>query len=190
MNEFHDLETILNIPDPQKRFQELKALAGDLGALVGLNKVHRSGEYNEQQLVVAIYDAILSQQNDNKRNTRFLLLFSVGGILALFLVFFLPRAAMNYFRVIYAKNNPRQKAYKGVDDKGKVVRDENDQPVLFHDMEGPYDEYYDDGQLHFEYIYHNGKVLQQKEFSREGRLISYIKYDAEGNPILMNFSER
>lgn len=180
-----DIEKILSVSDSDVRRRKLRDAAAELGVLEDLIK-RTAGQYDEQQLVVAVFDGMIARQRDKVKNRRFIIFTSVGFAAAIFFVVFLPRAAVRYIRFIKAKSENRSKAYKGFDEKGKLVEDEKGQPVLFHDMEGYYDEYYDDGTLRFEYLYSGGKIVEQKEYDRRGQLITHFVYDAEGKPFLVD----
>lgn len=172
----------MEIPDKHLRTAKLSQLADELGMLPK-NKPSTE-EFNEQQLVLAIYDGFVRIEERARRNKRFLIFAGVGAILLVIILATVPRAAIRYFRYIKAKYDVNEKAYKGYGDNGELVEDEDGQPVLFHDMEGYYNEYYDDGNLHFVFLYFGGQVVEQKEYDRKGNLIVHFVYDEDGNPIL------
>ena len=180
---FDKLEEILAVPDKERRFHELEKCAADLGILSALEKRY-GGAYNEQQLVIAIYDGYLAVRSDHQKSRRFILYVALGSLAACVLLFFVPKTVSNYLQLLKERQETKKKAYKGFDDKGKLVKDEKGQPVLFHDMDGYYEEYYDDGILHYDYLYSEGKVVEKKEYDREGKLLAHFIYDGDGNPIL------
>ena len=120
---FDDLEDILAISDKARRFHELEKCAADVGVLASLGKKY-GNNYNEQQLVIGIYDGYTVIKASNRKNRRFGFYASLGAVAAAFLILSIPKAVTNYMRLVKARQEKLTKAYKGIDDKGKIVKDE------------------------------------------------------------------
>jgi len=180
---FERLDNILTIPDKERRLQELKKCAEDVGVFHALEKQY-GDQYSEQQLVIAIYDGYMAIKDDSRKSRRFIFYVAAGLAAAVFLLFFVPKALVNYLKLLQDRQEKLLKAYKGYDEEGELVKDEQGRPVLFHDMEGYYEEYYNDGTLHYDYLYSEGKVVEKKEYNKKGEVIAHFLYDKDGNPIL------
>lgn len=183
INSLMDLEKILAIANPDVRLSALKNAAMDLGVLDELHQGHEK-TINEQQLVLAIYDGLVARGKDAQKTRRFIILTAAGFLAAMLIIIVAPHAIVRYVRYIRARYHDRSPVYKGFEEDGSLVKDDKGQPVLFRDMEGYYDEFYDDGKIHFQYLYSAGKIIEQTEYDRKGRVIAHFLYDPDGNPVL------
>lgn len=181
-NQLRDLERILNIPDLNLRRKELCDVARSLGMLPSTNPSAEG--LSEHKIVLAIYDGLVQKKQQAQKNRKFFYIAFPVVALILFLIAVVPHSTIQYFRYLGAKHQKREKSFQGVDENGQVVRDEKGQPVLFRQMEGVYDEYYDDGALHFTYFYKEGKIREMTELDRAGNVLVHILYDEHGNTIL------
>lgn len=178
-----DIEALLAVPDKGRRINALKQAAVEIGALEPFDP--HTGRLNEQQLVIALYDGLIIKKQEGRRNRKFIILTVCGFTAAVMLAVLIPQASIRQVRLIRARHENRTAAYQGFDEHGELLRDEEGRPVLFRDMEGLYDEYYDDGKIHFEYRYSGGKIVEQKEYDRRGNLTAHLVFDADGNPRLI-----
>lgn len=170
----NQLDNLLIITDPRER--ELALL--DYARVSGVDPLQAKnslGRYNEEQLVLLIYDALQSKKEKRKKNFIFLcsgLLVGLGGI-TLILVF--PR----WLNIAYQESRPEIQSTSNVmrayDRSGKPLMEEG-QPVLYEPMQGSYIEYDEHGRPKFEYFYKNGQLVARKDFDTKGRVLHETKF--------------
>ena len=179
----HELEKILAVPDKTARRARLSELARSLGMLPV--NTPSGKDFAEEKFVLAIYDGFARQQKQKEKTLRMLVMMIGVGVLITVVAMVIPQSVIQYFQSLQSERQEYKRTRQGFDEKGNMVRDEAGRPVLFHEMNGFYDEYYDDGSLHFTYLYVEGRVVEEKEYGRGGDLIAHIVYDKHGNPALM-----
>lgn len=170
----HELAAALEIPEKEGRLLRLKALAAELGVM----PAHAS-EHTEHHLSLVIYDGFLIQEACQQRRKRNVIL--IAGTAILVIIFF------PVFKDIVLRHGERfvdkKELHKGYDDDGNLVTDKTGKAELFEDMQGYYDEFYEDGTHHFTYRYDKGTLVEQIEFDRQGEVIAHDVFDENGNPI-------
>lgn len=165
------LEELLGILDRQERLQALAKYARSLGIDIEATR-NKAKQYNEERLVVLIFDALKNKRSTKKQNTHFiaasLALLIAGGVL----LSRLPYIMTALYEEERAAEVHDSKMMQGFDKDGQPVATEDGQPVLFKMMDGPYKDYDDNGKLRAIHYYENGAVVRIKKFNAQGQLIS------------------
>ena len=177
------LDEILQIPDRDQRREALEHLGEEIGVF-SIRKPAKGGQYNEERLVLAVYDGLIACQKERMKNRQFFIKTFLIFLVVVLLLAIVPKRIVSYFRFLAASNRERLKSFEGYDEHGELIRDEKGKPVVFQEMSGYYDEYYSDGNLHYTYLYKDGKVVEEVEYDRKGNVIVHLVYDEQGNPQL------
>ncbi len=165
------IEELLSIIDKRERHTALVAFAKKLGVdCAEARDRDKSGEFIEEKLVLLIYDALQQSTVVKKKEVKVL-----AGVIALAVVISAMVSLGTKMLVqIYkdAKNNElrEEEVVQGYDKAGKPLKQDG-QPVLFKKMSGEFQKFYNNGHLHFDYTYKNGKLLKLIEYSKRGEVI-------------------
>ena len=170
------LSELLEIVDRWERQRALVDYAQVLGVNYNQAKNHL-GELSEEKLVLMIYDAQARKRTYYSRDLKVLVIVFSVGVVMMFLITLLPRLITGMVEDEKLKQEASQPTMQGYDEKGKILRDDNDEPVKFKMMDGEYEEYSDEGWLKYEYVYDRGKMIKRKEYDRSGTLISEKPFD-------------
>jgi len=165
----HRLEEILSSPDRIRRLDELIRLARSLKVDPG--EAQARGEYNEEKLVLLVYDVLRRRHKRRTVNLNFLW-GGLGVSISVFLLIgLLPGLAKRLIEEEKAEQLSQQKLMQGYDEEGNPIL-QGDKPVMFSVMEGTYKEFDEKGLLKYENFYEEGYMVHQKEYDRRGRVIS------------------
>ncbi|MFP4472569.1 MAG: hypothetical protein ACLFPX_01690 [Candidatus Omnitrophota bacterium] len=181
-----DLDRILAIPDKEQRYNALRRMAASFG--LSKNELTRGGKpLSEEALAVKIYDAWQIDNRKRRRSAVFSGVYIVVGVVVFIFLLRLPGYVVAIYKKSEARREREQRSMEGVDNSGNVVTGTHQQPVKFRPMHGTYEEFYDNGALHYEYVYDNGDLVKKREFHSDGRLSAVITFDDKGNPIYQPF---
>ena len=169
-----ELDALLAIADLNKRQSALVQYAKALGLNPRL-AAGENGELNEEKLIIMIYDALQEQRTERKKDVNFVGIGIFYLVVMIAIMAVLPRIIKMFGETKEAELNVESQSYVGVDSKGKPV-EEGKEAAYYKLMDGLYEEYYDDGTLHYEYKYVNGKLVRQKEFNPQGELINVSNF--------------
>ena len=167
------LEELLSIADLKERQSALLNYARFLG-IEASQAQDFNGEFEEETLVMAIYDSLKSQKKKSALDKYILL----GGACFLISILLLILKLPQILKSAYQGDNKVQtgKLFRGFDEGGKPVVDQKAQPVLFELMDGIYDEYDPKGYIKYQYQYKQGELLMKKEFNPKGEVTKEENY--------------
>ena len=86
-------------------------------------------------------------------------------------MYIFPKIATSIYNSDSRINPPPAKTMRAYDAEGKPIV-ENGQTVLFEYMDGVYQEFDDNGNLKYEYLYKKGELLRKTQFDDRGKIIS------------------
>ena len=178
------LDVILNIIDKRKRQKALVNQVVSLGANPEEAKT-RTGEYNEEKLVLLIYDA-----QKVRKSWRVLTLNFTGIWIVIGIVFFgflgnLPKILTKIYENDRLMGKESEKLIQAYDKDGKVITQGSDkEPVTYELMEGIYETRDEKGRVIYQYLYDKGDLVRTRKYDKKGNVVFEKISDKEKNDIL------
>ncbi|MFA5087840.1 MAG: hypothetical protein WC552_02260, partial [Candidatus Omnitrophota bacterium] len=132
-----------------------------------------SGAYNEEKLVILIFDSEQRRKRSQRNNFNFLGIGLAVLVIMIALIGLLPRIMVSIYKQEEDAENGPGKVYHGYTKDGNPAS-EGGEPVLFKAMEGTYEKYDPEGHLTEEHYYEGGELRRIKKFNLQGRVISDV----------------